>query len=343
MTSRRSIWAGAAVLAVVALLVPSCGGGSGDTSGTLDGVGRIPGNDFVGVATLPPDLAAEVSIPEIDGALLGAVAKGNRLLMIGDSILSSISKRYGNEACGLLVPQGWNVALEAEAGQFVEFGLDVLDKRWNEGWDAVVIELGTNYAGSKERYRETMEKILDRIGDTPVVLANTTVFRAPQKEVNAVVDELVERYPNAILLDWAAISKAPSVLSGDRIHPTPKGRVVLATAIARAAGIAPTSPGDCMKVYFQDDSRVLPDVMPGKDDTTVPPSSIDAPSTTLASATTVAPSPGGATTTIAGATTTVAVNTTSAPQPTAAPTTIAPAPTTAAPQPTAAAPSSSAG
>ncbi|MFM7409848.1 MAG: hypothetical protein ACKO3L_03505, partial [Actinomycetota bacterium] len=137
MTTRRSIWAGVSVLAAVALLVPSCGGGNGDTSGTLDGVGRIPGNDFVGVATLPPDIAAEVSIPEIDGALLGAVAKGNRLLMIGDSILSSIAKRYGNEACGLLVPQGWNVALEAEAGQFVDFGLDVLDKRWNEGWDAV--------------------------------------------------------------------------------------------------------------------------------------------------------------------------------------------------------------
>lgn len=344
MTSRRSIWAGAAVLAAVALLVPSCGGGNGDTSGTLDGVGRIPGNDFVGVATLPPDLAAEVSIPEIDGALLGAVAKGNRLLMIGDSILSSISKRYGNEGCGLLVPQGWNVALEAEAGQFVEFGLDVLDKRWNEGWDAVVIELGTNYAGSKERYRDTMEKILDRIGDTPVVLANTTVFRAPQKEVNAVIDELVERYPNASLLDWAAISKAPTVLSGDRIHPTPKGRVVLATAIARAAGVAPTSPGDCMKVYFQDDSRVLPDVMPGKDDTTVPPSSVDVSSTAVAAATTtVAPAPGGVTTTVVGATTTVAGNTTVAPPSTAVATTLAPAPTTVAPQTTAAAPSSSAG
>lgn len=337
MTTRRSIWAGVSVLAAVALLVPSCGGGNGDTSGTLDGVGRIPGNDFVGVATLPPDIAAEVSIPEIDGALLGAVAKGNRLLMIGDSILSSIAKRYGNEACGLLVPQGWNVALEAEAGQFVDFGLDVLDKRWNEGWDAVVIELGTNYAGSKDRYRESMEKILDRIGDTPVVLANTTVFRAPQKKVNAVIDELVERYPNATLLDWAAISKSPSVLSGDRIHPTPKGRVVLATAIARAAGVAPTSPGDCMKVYFQDDSRVLPDVMPGEDDTTVPPSSVEDSSTTIA------PAPAGATTTVAGAPTTTPA-TTIAPPPTAAATTLAPAPTTAAPQTTVAvAPSSSAG
>jgi hypothetical protein len=255
--------------------------------------------------------------------------------MIGDSILSSIAKRYGNEACGLLVPQGWSVALEAEAGQFVEFGLDVLDKRWNEGWDAVVIELGTNYAGSQDRYRATLEKILDRIGDKPVVLANTTVFRAPQKEVNAVVDEIVERYPNVSLLDWAAISKSPSVLSGDRIHPTPKGRVVLATAIARAAGIAPTSPGDCMKVYFQDDSRVLPDVMPGKDDTTVPPSSTVVDSTT----------PVAASTTLGPATTLATQTTIAAPVVTTLPpvTTVAPQ-TTAAPQTTTAvAPSSSAG
>lgn len=315
MIRRPAVYAAIAALAVVAVALPSCGGGSGDTSGTLDGVGRIPGNDFVGVATLPPDIAADVSIPEIEGAVLGAVAKGNRLLMIGDSILSSIAKRYGNEACGLLVPQGWSVALEAEAGQFVEFGLDVLERRWNEGWDAVVLELGTNYAGSQDRYRETLEKILDRIGDKPVVLANTTVFRAPQKEVNAVVDEIVERYPNVSLLDWAAISKSPSVLSGDRIHPTPKGRVVLATAIARAAGIAPTSPGDCMKVYFQDDSRVLPDVMPGKDDTTVPPSSsvVDSTTTSTSPVTTTAPA-----TSVPAQTTTIVPETTLAPQTTVA-------------------------
>ena len=277
MTIRRSLVAAMAVLGGVVTLLASCGNGSSTTGGTLDGVGRIPGNDFVGVATLPPDLASEVVIPEIDGAVLGAVAKGNRLLMIGDSILSSIAKRYGNEACSLLVPQGWNVALEAEAGQFVEFGLQVLAKRWNEGWDAIVIELGTNFAGSKERYRETMEKILDRVGDTPVLLLNTTVFRAAQNEVNAVIDDLADRYPNVTLLDWARISSAGPVIANDRVHPSPQGRVVLATAIARAVGVAPTSPGDCMKVFFQDDSRVLPDVMPGKDDTTVPPTSSAAP------------------------------------------------------------------
>ena len=327
---------------LVALVTTACSSGSSTPAvtstvpATIAGVGSLPpiGLYLEALGGAPSTFPDGQRVP-VQQSTVGEAATGPRVLMIGDSILSSIAKRYGNEACGLLVPQGWNVALEAEAGQFVEFGLDVLDKRWNEGWDAVVIELGTNYAGSQDRYRATLEKILDRIGDKPVVLANTTVFRAPQKEVNAVVDEIVERYPNVSLLDWAAISKSPSVLSGDRIHPTPKGRVVLATAIARAAGIAPTSPGDCMKVYFQDDSRVLPDVMPGKDDTTVPPSSTVVDSTT----------PVAASTTLGPATTLATQTTIAAPVVTTLPpvTTVAPQ-TTATPQTTTAvAPSSSAG
>ena len=333
MTRRRTL--GAAWIALLGLVVGavSCGGNGSSTGGTLDGVGRIPGIDFVGVATLPPDIASEVSIPALNGAMLGAVAKGNRLLMIGDSILSSIAKRYGNEACGLLVPQGWNVVLEAEAGQFAEFGMDVLDKRWNEGWDAVVVELGTNYDGNKDRYRRAMDKIFATIGETPVVLLNTTVFRDKQKEVNAIIDELVAAHPTATLLDWAAISAVRSVRGGDGIHPSPSGRVVLATAIARAAGVAPTSPGDCMKVYFQDDSRVLREVMPSENDTTIPPSS----ATTLAPGITSAP-----TTTLPGVTTLAPTTTGLSPSSTAgaAPTTTA-APATSAP-PTSVAPTSSA-
>ena len=331
MIRRRNAPFSALALTGMLALVASCGGGGSGNGGTLDGVGRIPGNDFVGVATLPPDIASEVSIPALKGAMLGAVAKGNRLLMIGDSILSSIAKRYGNEACGLLVPQGWNVALEAEAGQFAEFGMNVLDRRWDEGWDAVVVELGTNYDGNKDRYRKAMDKIFAAIGDTPVVLMNTTVFRAQQKEVNTIIDELVAAHPNATLLDWAAISAVRSVRGGDGIHPSPAGRVVLATAIARAAGIAPTSPGDCMKVYFQDDSRVLRDVMPAAGGTTMPMSTqttsavatsvVPATSTTIAGAPSVAP---GVTTTVAAATPTTAAAPTSAAAPV---TTVAAAPT----------------
>ena len=249
--------------AFLAVGVSACSLVSGDANGgELDGVGRIPGNDFVGVATLPPNLASDVTFPKLQGAVLGSVAQGNHLLMIGDSIMASIAKRYGNEACGLMVPQGWNVALEAEAGQFAEFAGKVLDRRWSEGWDAVVIGLGSNYDGNKERYRTEMEKTIARVSPLPILLINTTEFRKSQADVNTIIEELVAEHKNISLLDWRTISATRSLRSNDGIHPSPDGRIVLATAIARAVGVAPTAPGDCMKVYFQDDSRVLQGVMP---------------------------------------------------------------------------------
>ena len=314
--------------AFLAVGVSACSLVSNDGSGgELDGVGRIPGNDFVGVATLPPNLASDVKFPKLEGAVLGSVAQGNNLLMIGDSIMASISKRYGNEACGLMVPQGWNVALEAEAGQFAEFAGKVLDRRWSEGWDAVVIGLGSNYDGNKERYRTAMEKAIARVSPLPILLVNTTEFRSKQAEVNAIIEELVAANENITLLDWRTISANRSLRSNDGIHPSPDGRVVLATAIARAVGVAPTAPGDCMKVYFQDDSRVLQGVMP-----TTTALSVGV-STTLVSDTTMAPAP-VVTTSPAVVTTAAAVPATTVPVATTAAVVVAtttPTPTSAAP------------
>jgi hypothetical protein len=245
--------------------------------------------------------------------------------MIGDSIMASISKRYGNEACGLMVPQGWNVALEAEAGQFAEFAGKVLDLRWSEGWDAVVIGLGSNYDGNKERYRTAMEKAIARVSPLPILLVNTTEFRSKQAEVNAIIEELVDANENITLLDWRTISATRSLRSNDGIHPSPDGRVVLATAIARAVGIAPSAPGDCMKVNFQDDSRVLKGVMPTT--TTLGAGA----STTLVSNSTSAPVP-VVTTAPAVDTTIATVPATTVPvATTAAPATTIPTPSSAAP------------
>jgi len=321
--------------AFLAVGVSACSLVSNDGSGgELDGVGRIPGNDFVGVATLPPSLASDVKFPKLEGAVLGSVAQGNKLLMIGDSIMASISKRYGNEACGLMVPQGWNVALEAEAGQFAEFAGKVLDLRWSEGWDAVVIGLGSNYDGNKDRYRTAMEKAIARVSPLPILLVNTTEFRSKQAEVNAIIEELVAANENITLLDWRTISANRSLRSNDGIPPSPDGRVALATAIARAVGVAPTAPGDCMKVNFQDDSRVLQGVMPTTTTLGAGASTTWASNSTTSPVPVVTTSPAVATTVATVPATTVPVATTAttaATAPTAAPATTIPTPTVDAP------------
>lgn len=108
---------------------------SGDT---LGGVGNIPGNGFSdgGLAT---DLVNTIDYPEVDGPVLAEKINGNRIIIIGDSILAGTASRYGGAMCSKLVPMGWRVAVEAETGQSINFGRKVLKARIYDGWDAAVI------------------------------------------------------------------------------------------------------------------------------------------------------------------------------------------------------------
>ena len=256
------------------LLVASCGSLTGDnSSGVLSGVGRIPGYDFGTAITLPEGF--ELDLPDIKGGLIGTKAGGNRILMIGDSIMASTAKRYGNEMCNALVTLGWQVAVEAEASRFAEFGVRVLDKRMNaeSGWDAAVVFLGSNYEGNKESYGKHMRKIIEKLTPRPILLVNTSLFRDAQRDVNQVLDDFAVEFKNVSILDWATISKSDGVLAPDGVHLSNNGRSIFAVAVARALDIAPFREGDCLDSKFRDDSAagkgVMPDVVSTVTQTTV--------------------------------------------------------------------------
>ena len=265
---------------VAVAILAGCGslsiGGNGD-SDVLSGVGRIPGYDFGTAITLPEGF--EIELPEIKGGLIGPKVSGNRLLMIGDSILASTSSRYGNEMCDALVPLGWQVAIEAEASRFAEFGVRVLDQRLNAeaGWDAAVVFLGTNYEGNKDSYAKQIRKIVQKLAPRPVLLVTTSMFRNTQREVNAAISVVAGESENVSLLDWEIISKAKGVLNNDGVHLSPKGRSVFAVAVARALDIAPYRDGACLESKFRDDSAAAKDVMPEPVDTVNEPTSSSTP------------------------------------------------------------------
>ena len=73
---------------------------------------------------VPPPVNADGTTAE----LVGESSPGNRILIIGDSIMASTSSRYGGQMCDALVPLGWEVAVEAEPSRFIDFGNRVLDK-----------------------------------------------------------------------------------------------------------------------------------------------------------------------------------------------------------------------
>jgi hypothetical protein len=260
-----------ALVATAALLLSSCGVLDALTGndGYVDGVGRIPGGDFNSLIVLPEGVT--VDFPELLGEMIGPQIEGSRVLLVGDSIFASTSSRYGNEMCDTLTKLGWQVAVEAEAGRFVDFGQQVLKSRQGEGWDAIVVFLGTNYDGNEVNYETRLREIVEMTWPTPIALLTTAMFRETQREVNDVILRVKDEYDNVTVLDWEKIATTPGVISNDRVHLTVDGRAVLAASVARALEFAPDrNNGKCLDSRFTDDSEVLDDEEIVPVDTTVP-------------------------------------------------------------------------
>lgn len=234
-------------------------------------------------------------------------APGNRILMLGDSILASTSKRYSNTMCNALVPLGWQVEIEAEVSRGIDFGVDVMDARGDAGWDAGLVFLGTNYGNDATQYLKLLNRIVTDFGDVPVVLVTVSEYRAEMRDVNRVIEDLTEVYDNLSIVDWRTITEErPSLLNDDGIHPTTRGREVLAEAVAFHLGTAPASPGKCLESVFTDDSEGTIDGRPSSSGTTPTTAGNDQSSTTVkpgGSPTTTTVKPGTSTsTTVAGST-----------------------------------------
>ena len=337
MTPRRDRLSAASALAGRAALgLTACGataeGGNTTavtTAATVD-VGELP-------AALPqPDTTVADTVVETTEEPAPTTtefeAPGNRILMIGDSILASTSKRYSNTMCNALVPLGWQVEIEAEVSRGIDFGVDVMDARGDVGWDAGLVFLGTNYGNDATQYLKLLNRIINEFGDVPVVLVTVSEYRAEMRDVNRVIEDLTEVYDNLSIVDWRTITdERPSLLNEDGIHPTTTGREVLADAVAFHLGTAPTGPGKCLESVFTDDSEGTIDGRPGSSGNSGSSGNAGTTSTTAAgngqSTTTVKPGTststtvsGSTPTTVSGSTPTTVTGTTLPPQTTVAPT-----------------------
>jgi hypothetical protein len=227
------------------LLLGACGAsGSSNGAGVLEYVGRIPGVQADGSGVVVDGIRAE--LPTLDGEMLGPRASGNRLLVIGDSIFEATSRRYGGEMCSALVPMGWQVALEARQGELIGFGRTVVRERINEGWDAAVVFLGTNFGGDQVNYERDLSRIVDALAPRPTLLLTATLYRESMKLVNESIRRVASLYPNVSVLDWGTASLQEGLLNRDKYHPTETGRKVLVASVASALGNAPKSPGACL-------------------------------------------------------------------------------------------------
>ena len=243
------------LLGVVGTLT-ACGAGASATDGTAPSleVGELPQPS--GAEPAPTDSGVRRTTTTLSPEdQIGALSAGNRVILIGDSVMASTSRRYSNDMCKALVPLGWQVEVDAETGRFVTFGNEVLDTRLDAGWDASVILLGNNYREDQDGYRKELEKMVRRLSPQPVVLLTVTEFMPSRAEVNEVVFEMAAKYDNVLVVDWATTTADdPSLTGADGLHLTTAGRAALAENVALALGVAPEQPGKCLTTDYTDDS-----------------------------------------------------------------------------------------
>ena len=237
------------------------------STGTVPGVGvlpealsRAPHLDVTTTTTSSTVPRPTVTVDRAEVLPIGERVQGNRLIMIGDSILASTSRRYSGEMCLGLVPLNWAVEVDAEKSRFIDFGTRVLNARLEPeagvDWDVAAVFLGTNYGGDIEVYTRQLDQILQRLAPRPTLLYTVTEFQANRADVNAAIKGMLSYYPNVQIIDWATMTaEEPSLLGADGYHLSPAGISRLVFETAKALGGAPTGAGgDCLSSRFTDDS-----------------------------------------------------------------------------------------
>ena len=236
---------------------------------TVGGVGVLPASlpSAPSAADPAPLGAVTVSLPHAPTGQVGSRVQGNKVILIGDSVMTSISRRYGDQACNELVPLGWQVEVDAETGRFIEFGNKVLDKRLGAGWDAAVVLLGNNFLFDKAKYSDQLRMLLTRLAPRPTVLLNTTMFRPAQANVNKAIVAEASAFDNVTVVDWASITEESRLTGPDGLHLTEAGRSKLAKTIAMVLGPVSGTGAVCLKSDFIDDSMGSPTGPNGSTDT----------------------------------------------------------------------------
>ena len=214
---------------------------------TADSVGPTAASTAASSASVTRN-ATVLSTPGTEPAeQVGEVAKGNRVLALGDSILASVSSRYTDDLCKALVPLGWDVEVEAESGRFVTFGSEVIKKLTTPpkpaaSWNVVIIGFGSNYRGDPLEYRTRLEALIDSVAPAQVVLVTVTPFEPDRVEVNTIIEAIAKARPKTVrVMDWAAVSTfdPDTYLGGDGLHLSDLGRVAYAAQAAQVLGSAP--------------------------------------------------------------------------------------------------------
>ena len=166
------------------------------------------------------EIKPELELPD---AVMGVNKSG--LWVTGDSVILGIRNK--------LAMQEDIALINARVGrQIQELIKEVEADKPRVGESRVVLNVGNNNSVSSE----DMIKLMELLKDQPkVVVVNTSVPRTWRDGNNKIISEVVSRYPNAVLIDWASIAENhPEFFAPDGVHLIEAGSDVYVASILEA-------------------------------------------------------------------------------------------------------------
>jgi hypothetical protein len=187
--------------------------------------------------------------PEPITGPIGDEVLGNRILLIGDTVIASTAPRFDGEMCAALEAFGWQGEIAAEVGRFVEFGRTVVEARIvpeEPEWDAVAVMLGNHFDGDSAAFRAELDALLADLAPRPVLLYTLVEDDTYQGELNEIIRDLKRFHPNVVILDWAKIAagdESELIVADTPSGLSEEGRRRLALQTVAALGVPPTTEG----------------------------------------------------------------------------------------------------
>jgi peptidoglycan/LPS O-acetylase OafA/YrhL len=203
-----------------------------ETGGEAGAAGSGAGKDASSAkpGTEARDVTSSSEGSRQEGRTLGAERTGEpeftgSVSAIGDSVMLGAVGGLQKDIQGLAV-------VDAEVGMQVYTAIDILRARSASGQlgEVVVVHLGNNGTFTEKQFDEIMGLLA---GVDRVVFVNVKVPRAWERPNNQVIYEGVQRYPNAVLLDWYSASvNRPEFFYNDGFHLRPIGQRAYADLIS---------------------------------------------------------------------------------------------------------------
>ncbi len=200
------------------------------------------------------------------GAPVGELVRGNRMLLVGDSILASAAPRNGGQLCDALELFGWQVEIDALSDRGIDFASGVLDSRMTpEGdepvdWDVVGLSFGSDVEGNDAdavaEFATELGELVERVAPRPVLLY--TLVEGDDGDGRAAVNDVIravpQSHPNVLVIEFAdAGDDGVPVLDAAGRSLTDDGMKRFSIRTAAAVGDAPGDQDSaCLPSEYQD-------------------------------------------------------------------------------------------